>query len=120
MIKKYVGLDFLDLVIQFAVTMCLAVIASAVTRPDDEIGVAMVCTASLAVLAWRRSRAMKEQQRSAPITGEVQLDRLAYLEDRVAELEQGQQRVMELEERLDFTERMLAQQRDPARIGPGQ
>ena len=46
-------------------------------------------------------------------------DRLAELEARVAELEQGQRHVAELEERLDFAERMLAQSRDPAQIGRG-
>ena len=118
MIKKYVGLDFLDLVIQFGITMGIGVVAATATRPQDEIGVGLVAAASLVVLAWRRARALRHQ---APMTtGEVNLDRLNYLEERVGELEQGQNRIMELEERLDFTERMLAQQRDPAKIGPGQ
>lgn len=43
---------------------------------------------------------------------------LADLEARVHELEIRESRVAELEERLDFTERMLSQQRDPARL-PG-
>lgn len=121
MIKKYLGLDFFDLLIQFGVTVGVAVVASTATRPDDEIGVAIVITVSLVVLAWRRDRALKQQAIANPTTGEVHLERLAYLEDRVAELEQGQGRVMELEERIDFTERLLAQHRDTAaRIGPGQ
>lgn len=37
-----------------------------------------------------------------------------------AELDELRQRVAELEERLDFAERMLAQQRDAQRVGPGQ
>jgi hypothetical protein len=44
---------------------------------------------------------------------------LAELEDlrtRLAELEQQQTRVHELEERIDFTERLLAQQREQARL----
>lgn len=44
---------------------------------------------------------------------------LAEMEDlrsRVAELEQRQGIVHELEERLDFTERLLAQQREQARL----
>ncbi len=36
-------------------------------------------------------------------------ERLAELEQRLGDLEAGQSRVAELEERLDFTERMLAQ-----------
>ena len=44
---------------------------------------------------------------------------LAELEDlrsRTAELEQNQNRIHELEERIDFTERLLAQQREQARL----
>lgn len=36
------------------------------------------------------------------------------------ELEGQQGRMLELEERLDFTERMLAQQRETPRVGPGE
>jgi Tfp pilus assembly protein PilO len=36
-----------------------------------------------------------------------------------AELEQVRQEVAELAERLDFAERMLAQQRESPRVGPG-
>jgi hypothetical protein len=39
------------------------------------------------------------------------------LEARIAELEHVASRVMELEERVDFAERMLAQHRAPGRIG---
>jgi len=37
---------------------------------------------------------------------------------RLLELDQLKQRVTELEERLDFAERMLASQRDAQRLGP--
>ncbi|MGH7676028.1 MAG: hypothetical protein ACREMV_12220 [Gemmatimonadales bacterium] len=39
---------------------------------------------------------------------------------RLAELDQLHGRLAELEERVDFAERMLAQQRDAQRVGPGQ
>jgi len=42
---------------------------------------------------------------------------IAELRARVQELEAQQGRVLELEERLDFTERMLVKQREPSRIG---
>ncbi len=45
---------------------------------------------------------------------------MADLEARVRELEVREARVAELEERLDFTERLLAQQRDPSRLGAGE
>ena len=41
------------------------------------------------------------------------------LRSRLNEVESQQARVAELEERLDFTERMLASQRDAARLGEG-
>lgn len=44
---------------------------------------------------------------------------LAALRERVAELEAGQQRVAELEERVDFAERLLVQQRDQAQLPEG-
>jgi hypothetical protein len=46
--------------------------------------------------------------------------RLAELEARLAELEQGQAHLAELEERLDFAERLLAQPREAAQIGKPQ
>jgi hypothetical protein len=44
--------------------------------------------------------------------------RLAQLEHRIAELEAGQARLAELEERVDFAERLLARPDAPVRI-PG-
>lgn len=45
---------------------------------------------------------------------------LAALRERVGELEEGQVRLAELEERLDFSERVLARERrDPVVRGPG-
>lgn len=46
-------------------------------------------------------------------------ERVRELEARVADLEQSQARLAEVEERLDFNERMLASQRDAARLGEG-
>ena len=39
------------------------------------------------------------------------------LRERVGELEEMQRRMVELEERVDFTERLLAQPRPPAGVG---
>lgn len=46
-------------------------------------------------------------------------DRVEELNARVSELEAQVTRIQELEERLDFTERMLARQQSP-RLTPGQ
>jgi hypothetical protein len=48
------------------------------------------------------------------------LDEVQQLRDRVADLEQAALRVHELEERVDFAERLLTQQGERARLGDGQ
>jgi len=40
------------------------------------------------------------------------------VQSRLAELEEVKQRLGELEERVDFAERLLAQQREAGRLGP--
>lgn len=47
------------------------------------------------------------------------LEEVQELRDRVAELEQSVSRMHELEERVDFAERMMTQQSDRARLGDG-
>ncbi|MGQ0702872.1 MAG: hypothetical protein ACT4PM_07035 [Gemmatimonadales bacterium] len=54
-------------------------------------------------------------------TGEMTAERVAEIEQRLADLEVAQARISELEERLDFAERLLAQpaaeRREPAQGG---
>ena len=47
-------------------------------------------------------------------------DALEDLQARLGQLEQLQERVGELEERVDFTERLLANRREGQRLGPPQ
>jgi hypothetical protein len=120
-IKRHLGLDWFDLLIHVGITgMFMVIVDSASTGPGSDGAIAAVVAVSMGILAWRRARALRGRP---PITtGEVQADRLAQLEDRVADLEQAQGRVLELEERLDFTERLLVRQREQteaARLAPG-
>jgi hypothetical protein len=118
MIKRYVGLDLLDLAIHAGVTIALAVAVAEMWSPSEEIGVGFVFAASFVALAWRRTRALRQR---TDLDGEGMAARqIAELEDRVAELEAGQVRVLELEERLDFTERMLARESERVRLPQGQ
>jgi hypothetical protein len=90
----------------------MVVASSAATGGHDEVPLAIVVASSLGLLAWRRHRGLT---RMGSETGEVHLDRLHELENRVAELEIRQEQMLELEERLDFAERLLTQQREAVR-----
>jgi C4-dicarboxylate-specific signal transduction histidine kinase len=120
LIKRALGLDWFDLLVQVGITgMVMIIVDSASHGPGGEGAIAAVVAVSLGVLAWRRARALRH--RPPETTGEVQAERLAQVEDRLAELEQVQARLLELEERLDFTERLLVRQREAeaARLAPG-
>jgi hypothetical protein len=77
-----------------------------------------VFAASFVVLAVRRARALR--RRTELDTESAPARQIAELEDRVAELEAVQGRMLELEERLDFAERMLARESERLRLPQGQ
>lgn len=111
MIRRWLGIDGVDFVIQAVVTMFAAFLVSG-TGPGQDERIAMVFGASVVVLGIRRHFALKRANLAQPPTsGEYVVE----LEQRVAELEAAQQRLYELEERVDFTERVLAQ-KDEARV----
>jgi hypothetical protein len=94
-----------------------------VASPEDvktlgivAILVSAIVGALLYPIARAYARRLEGNGSSAALREEV-----AELAARVESLQQGQERLTELEGRLDFTERMLAQQRDrdPVRL-PGQ
>ena len=120
--KSVVGLDAIDVIIQVAITVAIMAGLMFTAHGEEEIAVivATVTTTSLAVFGIRRYLTLRRLARQNMTTGEVQADRLAELESRVADLESAQARVMELEERLDFTERMLARDSTQRAIAPGQ
>ena len=112
--KRWLGIDGVDFLIQASITVCVAVVLASANRLNEEIAVFSVFGASLGILAWRRVRAARrgELGRNTPVPGAD----TAELEQRVAELESMQQRMYELEERVDFAERLLSQQRSPERL----
>jgi Tfp pilus assembly protein PilN len=90
------------------------------TGPPDELApviavVTLLVVATILLLplirAW--ARRIERGGADAELRGEVE-----ELRARLAEVEQHQLRLADLEERLDFAERLLAQQRAPDRIGP--
>jgi hypothetical protein len=111
-IRRLFGLDGVDLAIHAGVTIFLMILGDQVTA--DGQGVAIVGALSMVVLGIRRQWALRH--RSPETTGEVAAERLAELESRIADVDHLQFRVQELEERLDFAERLLAQVREPERL----
>lgn len=110
-LKSSLGLDWFDLLIHVGITVMLMVVASTATSGGrEEVPISLVVAGSLGLLAWRRQRAVRRGIVVA--SGEYQSERVAELEHRVAQLEAEQGRVLELEERLDFAERLLAQHRE--------
>jgi hypothetical protein len=113
MIKRWLGIDGVDFILQALVTIFAAVIVSG-TGPGQDTRIGAVFMTSLLVLGIRRHLARKRGELGqTPLSGEYALD----IEQRLADLEAAQQRVYELEERVDFAERLLSQQqREQERI----
>ena len=116
--RTNLGLDWIDLLIHIGATIFLMIVAvsigdNAVGGPPAEALIGLVGAVSLVLLAFRRRRALAAAPRDDGDSA-----RVGELEDRIAGLEHGQERMFELEERLEFAERLLAQQKQPDRI-PG-
>ena len=113
--KRYFGLDGFDTAVHILIT--LAVMAAVVDATRSPGPMALVGAAGLLILAVRRRVALSVMQKAGEVSGETSgAYRLADVEGRLAELETLHARVAELEERVDFSERLLAQQREPAQI----
>lgn len=76
------------------------------------LGVALI----LAALIWPLIKAIARRIEGGSASAEVQTE-LEGLRERVRHLEGMQPRMTELEERVDFAERLLAQPQQPARVG---
>ena len=115
--KRWRGIGFVDFAIQSASPMCA--IGIFVDQPGvrDEVVVFGMLGISVLVLAIRRHFALRRGDLNEPL-GDVAVRQMAELELRVSELEAAQNRVMDLEERLDFAERLLSQRADQMLPGP--
>lgn len=113
-VKRWLGVDAVDFVIQLGITFCVAAVLATASVKEEEVAVFGVFAVSLGVLAFRRARAMRRGEMDPPqqVSGSFAAD----LEQRVSDLEAMQQRMFELEERVDFAERLLSQQRQPERL----
>ena len=112
--KRWLGIDLIDLAIHVFVTICIGVVVvEANSGPDEEVALAGVFATSAVVFAIRRHFALKKLP-DEPQPGDFAAERIAELEIRVAELELAQDRLALLEERVDFSERLLVQERSAA------
>jgi hypothetical protein len=77
-----------------------------------------------AALAWKLlgplAQALARRIEGRSTAGAMTAEEAADLRNRMQDLESHQARLLELEERLDFAERVLVRQREQAgRVGPG-
>lgn len=114
-IRRTFGLDGVDLLIHAGVTFAIMLVGSAIWQGEQsEIMLATVSGLSLVALGIRRQRAMRH---APPLpSGEYTAERIAELDARMSDLEHAQGRILELEERLDFAERLLSKAREPERL----
>ena len=77
----------------------------------------LLCVAvTIGVLLWPLIKAVARRIEAGASTAEAKAE-IDALHDRVRRLEESQPRMAELEERLDFAERLLAQTQQTARLG---
>ena len=118
-IKSVFGLDGVELGIHVLVTAIVLGFTATFNRPDEARSfAALTLVGSLVLLSIRRSLALRRVETKGLTTGEMAAERLAEMEERIAELEAGQARMAELEERLDFAERLLARPPEQRTLQP--
>ena len=84
--------------------------------PEWAVGVGAVLVL-VTVLQVIYVRLMPPEYRRRRLKGEP-LQASDDMQSRLAELDEVKRRLGELEERVDFAERLLAKQREPDRLGP--
>lgn len=78
--------------------------------------VVLLVTAAITIICWPIVRALARRLEARPGLSPALQEDFEDMHHRLAEMDGLQQRVSELEERLDFAERMLAQPREPDRL----
>lgn len=112
--KRTFGFDFIETVL-FVVGSMLSVILVVEVTNVDELGL-LATIACVVGFGVRRHQALKALPPPDEVSGGY---RLADVEGRLAEVEMLHRRVADLEERVDFAERMLSTKVDPQRLeGP--
>jgi hypothetical protein len=116
-LRSTFGIDGFDLTVHLLVTFFAIMVLGPVMELNPGIALGAVPMLSLIILAWRRKQGLAAMGPGA--ADEVEASRVYELEARVAELEGLQERFLELEERVDFAERLLARDAESQRLGKG-
>jgi hypothetical protein len=84
----------------------------------EEVFLTVLAMVGFGLLAFPLVRAIAERIRPRPDAG-IKDELLGLRDDILSELRDMRREVAELGERVDFTERLLAKQRDPDRLARG-
>lgn len=108
--KRHFGLDLINTtLVTVGSFFCVIFVGELTGSGELALGAAVLCLGGFGLL---RYYALKAQVGEGETSGSW---RLEDVEARLAELESLQARVAELEERVDFSERLLASKSEPAR-----
>ena len=110
--KRAFGLHPVEMLIHFVAGGFIVGALGEASGNDAIIFLAMAGV--LFTYAWRRQRAIAALPVTSMNSGEV---KLAELDAQAEEIHELRGRLMELEERVDFSERLMAQQKEPERLG---
>jgi hypothetical protein len=110
--KKFFGVDLFDTVVHVGITVAIMIMIAENAREPEPV--VMFAALSAVIYSVRRHFALKSlkpepEVSGGYVTGETEL--------RLRELEQLHARVAELEERVDFTERLLAKNAEVRSLG---
>jgi hypothetical protein len=112
--RRIFGIDVVNSILYVAGSFAAVIFIGELTGSGElAVGTMALCIGGYGILRHYALKALPPEEETSGAW------RAAELEARVADLELMGQRVAELEERLDFAERMLASKPEPARLeGP--
>lgn len=84
--------------------------------PGAIVMIVLAVVAAATLVLWPLARALARRLEGKGAQDPAMLRELEQMQHRLAEVDALHTRVAELEERLDFTERLLAQSREPDRL----
>lgn len=120
-IREIFGLDGKDITIHVGLTVVVAVVAGGAGGEfnyDGDAAAMILLAASTALLGLRMLLGRMDRPATPAPRGQ---EALQELDERLYELEQERARLHELEERVDFTERLLVSEREKrAQLEEGQ